>query len=253
MPALEFPGRRPAFANPTVLARPTYPQHFRSPPPPVIRPTSHLHREFLVWSGVAALLLTAILLPFWWWGAQLDALLSLERLREQITPWGFWAGAAGMSLLLADLFLPIPGTVVMSALGLTLGPWWGAFWGGSGSFLAGMLGYGLSRWIGRPAALWIAGPSGLQRGERLFATNGFWLILCSRWMPILPEALSCLAGLARMPLKTFSFALACGSFSTGLVFASLGAWGREHSGGALAGNLLLPLLLWGLSRRWLRN
>ncbi len=217
------------------------------------RPAPLRRRESLVWSSLAALVLAGILLPFWLWGSLLDSTLSLEGVRAWMAPWGAWAGAAGMLLLVADLFLPIPGTVVMSALGLALGPWWGALWAGAGSFLAGMLGYGLSRWIGRPAALWIAGETGLQRGERLFQTNGFWLILMSRWMPILPEALSCLAGLARMPLAPFSQALAAGSFSTGLVFASLGAWGREQAGWAVAGNLLLPGLLWALARRFRRD
>ncbi|NIP94217.1 MAG: DedA family protein, partial [Akkermansiaceae bacterium] len=69
---------------------------------------------------------------------------------------------------LSDLFLPIPGTVVMSALGYIYGLWLGGLFAALGSILAGLLAYGLCRLLGRGAAEWIAGKEDLAKGEEVF-------------------------------------------------------------------------------------
>ncbi|MEK6231646.1 MAG: hypothetical protein N2A42_07325, partial [Luteolibacter sp.] len=63
--------------------------------------------------------------------------------------------------------------------------------------------------------------------------------------PILPEVLSCMAGLLRMPFGKFSLALACGSVPMGFLFAWIGTVGRESPGWGIAFSLLVPAVLWG--------
>ncbi|MEA3367453.1 MAG: hypothetical protein U9R68_04995, partial [Planctomycetota bacterium] len=67
-----------------------------------------------------------------------------------VTRPGAWAVAIG--LLVADLFLPVPATGVMAALGSVYGPVLGALVGAVGSAMAGLLGYGLARVGGQPVA-----------------------------------------------------------------------------------------------------
>ncbi len=77
--------------------------------------------------------------------------------------------------------------------------------------------------------------------------------MLSRWMPILPEAVSCLAGLTKMRWRTFLIALACGSFPMGFVFAAVGHLGQERPGLALGLSALIPVLLWLVAAKILRR
>jgi uncharacterized membrane protein YdjX (TVP38/TMEM64 family) len=58
---------------------------------------------------------------------------------------------------------------------------------------------------------------------------GPWGIALSRSLPHgIPEAMVCLAGLARMPVRTFLVSLGLGSISTALLYAGIGAgWARD--------------------------
>ena len=158
--------------------------------------------------------------------------------------YGKWAWLAALLLLLCDLILPIPATAVMAALGFVYGPIWGGLIGGGGSFLSGSLAYGGCRLMGRRAAARILGEQDLKKGERLFSKVGGWLVVLSRWLPLFPEVIACMAGLTRMPQRTFHVAMACGSFSLGFVFASVGHSGVENPALALILSALLPPILW---------
>ncbi len=201
---------------------------------------------------LVALLLVGTIGPWLIWGEAFERSFSLVGTLTWLRELGPWAAAAGVGLLVADIALPIPSTIVMSALGATYGFWVGGLLSILGSMLAGLTAYGLARWAGRPAAIWIAGEDSLVRTEELFARGGAWLVLTSRWLPILPEAVACLAGLARMPFRTFFWALMVGSIPLGLTFAWVGTLTEDREGLALALSAGLPIGAWLLSQRWRR-
>lgn len=189
-------------------------------------------------------ILTGIIVPFMIWGAQFDRTLSLEGARQWMEGYGSWAWAAGIVLLVADIALPVPSTVVMSALGWMYGWWLGGVVSAAGSMLSGIIAYAACRWLGRGAARKIAGEEGLRRGEEIFERRGGWLVALSRWMPVLPEAVACLAGLSSMRWRVFLPALACGSVPTGFVFAAIGHLGQSEPAWAFALSAIVPVLLW---------
>lgn len=134
-------------------------------------------------------------------------------------------------------------------MGVIYGALVGGLLAGAGSILASAAAYGLSRWAGRPMAVWFAGKEGPARTEALFARGGAWLVLTSRWLPVLPEAVTCLAGLARMPFRTFFAALAAGSLPMGFAFAGIGALARDQEALAVALSIILPVAAWIVGRR----
>lgn len=209
-------------------------------------------RGHLVLATLVALLLVGTIGPWLIWGEAFDRSFSLGGTLTWLRELGPWAAAAGVGLLVADIALPIPSTIVMSALGATYGFGVGSILSILGSMLAGLTAYGLARWAGRPAAIWIAGEDGLARTEELFARGGAWLVLTSRWLPILPETVACLAGLARMPFRTFFWALTVGSVPLGLTFAWIGTLTEDREGLALALSAGIPIGAWLLSQRWRR-
>ena len=87
---------------------------------------------------LAGAILLAILVPFFLWGARFDEALSLEGSREWLLARGRWAWAAGIGLLVGDIVLPIPSTVVMSAIGLIYGWLLGGLVSAAGSMLSGI-------------------------------------------------------------------------------------------------------------------
>jgi uncharacterized membrane protein YdjX (TVP38/TMEM64 family) len=190
-----------------------------------------------------------VIVPFLIWGNEFEESMSLENTVAWLQSTGNWAWAAGIGLLIVDLFLPILGTVVMSALGLVYGWFWGGVLSALGSIGAGLLAYGLARKLGRQAVLFLAGENGVAEGERLFGgETGGWLVVFSRWMPVLPEVVSCLAGISKMPLKRFFAALCAGSIPMGFVFSWIGQTGNEHPVMALTLSAGLPPLIWGIFR-----
>ena len=142
----------------------------------------------------------------------------------------------------------------MAALGFVYGPVVGGFVSASGSFLAGLIAYGLARGLGHGIALKLAGAEDLEKGERLFERSGGWIVALSRCLPLLPEVIACLAGMARMPVQKFCLALACGALPVGFVFAGIGSLGVERPGLAIALSLAIPPVLWlGAGRVMRRN
>jgi uncharacterized membrane protein YdjX (TVP38/TMEM64 family) len=196
----------------------------------------------LLWLFLA--LAALVLIPFAIWGEGLEAFLSGDGATAWLAAYGRWAWAAGILLLVGDLVLPLPATAVMAGLGYIYGFFWGGLIGAAGSFLSGALGYGLCRLLGRGVARRILGERDLERGERLFREVGGWLVVLSRWLPVFPEVIACMAGLTGMPSGRFFAALACGSIPLGFAFAAVGEAGIERPALALALSALVPPALW---------
>jgi uncharacterized membrane protein YdjX (TVP38/TMEM64 family) len=193
-----------------------------------------------------------LMIPFLFWGDAFNQWLTGEAGVRWLRGWGPYGWLAVIALLVGDVFLPIPATPVMSAAGYLYGAVTGGIVSATGSFLAGLVAYGLCRQLGRGVAVWLAGGADLARADQLFRHSGPWLVALSRWMPLLPEVVSCLAGMTRMPFCTFALALGCGCVPMGFAYAAIGAAGQDHPYLALILSAVVPGLLWLLIRAALR-
>ncbi|BCU76231.1 VTT domain-containing protein [Luteolibacter sp. LG18] len=200
------------------------------------------------------LLFAGLVIAAWLaWGGRFETMFSREATVAWLEARPGWGGLAGAGLLVSDLLLPVPGTVVMSALGYVYGVAVGGLLAAAGSIGAGIAGYGVGRLLPeRTARKWI-GEKDFERSHRLFSGGGGWMIALSRALPVLPEALSCTAGAVRMPFGRFLAAVACGSVPTGFVFAWIGTAGRDTPGWAMALSLVVPAILWLAARPWLKR
>lgn len=161
-----------------------------------------------------------------------------------LNQYGYWAWVAAIILLMGDLLLPLPATLIMSALGYLYGPVTGGLISATGSFLAGSLGYWLCRLLGEKAAVRLLGAKDYARGKKMSENIGGWVVVLSRWLPVFPEVVSCMAGLVRMPARYFHAALLCGSIPLGFVYAIIGATGVNHPAFAIGLSAGLPPLIW---------
>ena len=89
-----------------------------------------------------------ILITFALWGASWEQRLHPETTSQWLSGFRYAAGPIGVALLLSDLLLPIPTTVVIAAMGASLGFAQGVFWGWLGLTCAGqsLLGLAGARW-----------------------------------------------------------------------------------------------------------
>jgi uncharacterized membrane protein YdjX (TVP38/TMEM64 family) len=197
-----------------------------------------------------ALLLAVVLcIPFIVWGGQFERWFTGDAAVQWLRERGPWGWLATIALLIADLVLPVPSTGVMSAAGYLYGAGVGGALSATGSYLAGMLAYGLSRFFREKAAARLASADDLASNASLFQRHGPWLVALSRALPLLPEVSCCLAGLAPMRFATFAIALACGCVPVGFAYAAIGAAGQENPALAIGLGIAVPAVLWFVVRR----
>lgn len=192
-------------------------------------------RSNLIVIGVLSLVLAACAIPTHQEAG--DVVLTLRQYEG-------WAWAIGIALIWADLVLPIPQTAVIAALGIIYGTMLGGVLGSLGLITGGLLGYGLMLTAARRFAQRFVGARSLHKMENLFDRGGAWAIVLTRSLPYsIAEAMVFLAGLAGMPMRTFTAALTLGSVPTAFAFAAIGAGWADQPILALAASYVLPILL----------
>jgi uncharacterized membrane protein YdjX (TVP38/TMEM64 family) len=204
-------------------------------------------RLLLVFLVLAAL----VLLIFFLWGDTFMMMFSTDGTVDWLRGFGSLAWVAGILLLMTDLVLPLPATLVMSALGFIYGTVTGGLISAGGSFLAGSAGYWICMLIGDRAAVRILGEKDFQRGRRISERPiGGWVVVLSRWLPVFPEVISCMAGLTRMPALKFHVALFSASLPLGFTYAYIGSRGVDDPWLAIGFSAGLPPVIW-LIAGWL--
>lgn len=195
---------------------------------------------------VAALIFLIICLlaiPSILFGDRLETFLDGEKALAYMRSLGGWNILVGIGLIMLDLAVSVPAHAIMAGFGLLYGPLLGGLLAGIGSYCAGLLGYVLCRLLGQRAAKYIAGEEDIERMANFFEHHGLWALALSRWAPVIPEVLSCLAGTTRMPFWKFTLGSLIGSLSVGFAYGYFGAQGEDNPGGALLISFVLPFLV----------
>lgn len=198
-------------------------------------------------------LIALSVVPFLIWGGKIEEDLSQLGAAGWMRSFGGWAWVAGLGLIASDVVLPVPSTAVMGALGIIYGPFLGGGISALGSVIGGLLGYGVCRMIGPKTAARLAGAAGLGQARALFDRWGGWLVAGSRWLPILPEMISFLAGLTSMSFARYLGALICGAVPLGFAFATAGHLGADNAVVTLLICAVAPLVLWLAVRPFLNR
>lgn len=197
-----------------------------------------MKRLTLIFLGLSGI----ILLIFAVSGDAVENFFDQEYTIELLEQNRWLAGPIGAGLLMSDLFLPIPTTLLIGAMGTVLGTGMGTFWGWLGLNLAAWMGYGLARWKGSAWAR--VSEEEHQRFSSWFNQSGGWAVMLSRWVPILPEVISMMAGLYGMSAKRFGLAIALGSLPPAWMYAWIGSTAQETPTRAVILFVATTLLAW---------
>lgn len=186
-----------------------------------------------------------LLVPYVVWHEPMDAYFASDQYQQWLASIKPYAWLIALALLAADSFLPVPAPPVMAAMGALYGTLLGSVISATGSVLAGLVGWGIGRLVGRRALRWLANDADLVQLQQFFHSWGAAGIVVSRALPVAPEVLTVLAGLARMHLGRFVLALVLGAIPIGILMAWVGDCTRQSTGLLLV-LTLIPAGLWCL-------
>lgn len=179
----------------------------------------------LRWTLVATALLALILIPFAIFEEPLSA-WTLDGLKKQQGPGVFlWISAA----LAADVFLPVPSSIVSTLSGLLLGFPAGLAASWIGMTVGSVLGFLFGKTAAKEAVSKTVGDKELERVSALFQRFGTWTIILCRPVPVLAEASVIAAGSFRMPFPKFALASALSNLGISAVYAYTGAMQQTES------------------------
>jgi 3-dehydroquinate synthase len=135
---------------------------------------------------------------------------------------GGLAGLVGVALLVADVVLPVPSSVVMLAHGALFGLVVGALLSVVGNLGAALVGFAIGR-RGGPAMSRFVSPQERARADRMLAEWGAMAIIVTRPLPMVAETTTILAGASPMSWRRLIGAVLAGSVPLALLYGWAGA------------------------------
>jgi uncharacterized membrane protein YdjX (TVP38/TMEM64 family) len=160
------------------------------------------------------------------------------------------AAVAGVLLLIADVFLPVPSSLVMVANGALFGVIGGTLLSLVGSTASALTAFAIGR-AGNGAIRRLVTPGEHERAGALLERWGVVAIAATRPVPILAETVAILAGSSPVTWKQAALAAAAGSIVPAAVYAWAGTQAGHVASHAVifGGVLLMTGVLWWVGRR----
>ena len=142
------------------------------------------------------------------------------------TPWmkhgSVVAACVGVGLLIADVLLPVPSSLVMVAHGALFGVLWGTTLSLIGSVGAAIFGFAIGRRGGRLMER-VVTPAERERAGDILARWGTLAVIVTRPVPLLAETVAIMAGATTMTWRSLVLASFAGSLPPALLYALTGA------------------------------
>lgn len=158
------------------------------------------------------------------------------------------------ALLVADVVLPVPSSLLLAYLGAAHGVWLGAALGAGSHLAGGAIGYGIGAASRGAIGRWI-GEAERARVDALLGRWGIVGIAATRPVPILAETVAIISGASpSIGLVRFLVAAAAGGAPYAVINAAAGAQAREGSFGlAVGAAIAIAIALWLGRRIFLRS
>lgn len=189
-----------------------------NPPPASMRQT-------LLIASILILIVLAIVIGARDAVRQVFSATSPDEAAAILRAFGWWTPFVSVLLMvLQSVLAPLPGSLMAAANGAIYGIWKGTLLSWIGGMAGGLATYALGRWLGAAAShrwkvtrLW-------QRLAEVSSSRGFWIVLIARMTPIISlDFIGYLAGIARMPLISYTLANAIGIIPGMLAYTAIGS------------------------------
>lgn len=151
----------------------------------------------------------------------------------------------GVSLLIADIFLPIPSSLVMTAHGALFGVIPGAILSLIGIVGATLVGFGVGRRGGALMQRYVTAAE-QERINGFLSLWGALGIVITRPIPLLAETVSIVAGTSKLSWQEVFLSALAGGLAPALLYALMGALAKSFTNSALMFLfiLILSFIFW---------
>ena len=163
---------------------------------------------------------------------------------------GVLPAVIGVLLLVADIWLPVPSSIIMTANGALFGVFIGTLLSIIGSLGASLVGFGMGR-AGSNMLKRLVTTTEYERSELLMKRWGIMAVLVTRPIPILAETVAIMAGASSLGWTRFTIASTVGIVPAAFLYALAGAKASDLRTGILIFPMVLLLMgiLWWIGRR----
>jgi uncharacterized membrane protein YdjX (TVP38/TMEM64 family) len=135
---------------------------------------------------------------------------------------GIIAAAGGFLLLVADIILPVPGSLIMIGNGALFGIWLGTFFSVAGGMTASAIGFRIGKKGSRLMNRFMSEKEKLA-GERMMQKWGSLAIIVTRPVPLLSETVIIIAGTTEMSWKNMLLSSLLGFLPGAFIYSLAGA------------------------------
>lgn len=152
-------------------------------------------------------------------------------------------------LLVADILIPVPASIVMMTSGILFGPFVGGLVVLAGSLTGAILTFELSRVLGREKVKRWLGHEEYTRVATIMQGYGALAIILTRMVPLATESVSAIAGLSQMTRKKFVAVNIIGFVPTGFFYSYTGYRYQNEPDNLLLIlfiGFFIPLFIWVL-------
>lgn len=172
--------------------------------------------------------------------------LQLQPAFEHATP---TTAVIGVGLLIVDVLLPVPSSLIMTGHGAVFGWPLGAALSLLGTVIAAIVAF----WIGRrggPLLARLVGPEERERADSMLARWGVIAIILTRPLPMLAETAALLAGASTMRWRTLLVGATVGNLAPALLYAITGATAASLGNSFLIFGLVVGVtgVFWWIAR-----
>ena len=178
-----------------------------------------------------------------------------ERIRDYLRGYGVFGPIASVLLMMAQVvFAPIPASVVQLANGVVYGKFWGGVLNLIGQMAGAMLAFTIARALGKGTVEKIAGKVKQDGFESWLQRWGGKALFIIRAIPGMPsDFMSYVAGLTRMPVRTYVIATFLGYIPQSFAYAWLGDDAMDYFWwivfGGFGVSAVIALISWVIQRR----
>ncbi len=175
---------------------------------------------------------------------------------RQLGGGGVGAALLGVGLLVADVLLPVPSSLVMTAQGALFGILLGTILSMVGSIGACMTGYLIGRKSRRLIARFVSAEEQAQ-STKLITRWGLLGLIVTRPVPVLAETTAIMAGTSALTWRQVFIGVTIGAFPASLIYAIAGADATSVASGILVFVLVIVLagafwlIGWYVEKRYL--
>ncbi len=156
-----------------------------------------------------------------------------------------WIGAL---LLMVDVFLPVPSSLVMITLGIAYGIFQGTFWAFLGVMASAVFGFFLGR-KAQPFVHHFVSEKEQVRTNAFIRRWGMLGVIITRPLPLLAETTVLIAGTTDFTWKKLLLASACGNLPIAFLYAWTGATAKSINAGVWSFLLAIGAagIFWGIN------